>query len=268
MGIPLRRGRPFDEHDLAPAPERPVVVNESMAAEAFGKQDPIGRRLRFGGPVDRPWDVIVGVVGDIKQASLAAGHTNAVYVVGDQWIWPDNPLWLVVKATGDAAALTPAIKAAIWSVDRNQPIVRVATMEHLLAASAAQRRFALILFETFGLVALVLTAIGIYGVLSSGVTERMREIGIRAALGASRGNILGVIVGQGVALTAVGIAFGLAGAIVASRALETLLFGVSRLDPATYTGVVLLLIGVTIVACWAPAWRAARIDPSRTLRIE
>lgn len=268
MGIPLHRGRLFDERDMSPVPERPVLINESLATHTFGDQDPIGRRLRFGGPADRPWDVIVGVVGDVKQTSLAAEQANAVYVVTDQWIWADNPLWLVVKATGDAAGLTPALKQAIWAVDKDQPIVRVATMEHLLAASAAQRRFALILFETFGLVALVLTAIGIYGVLSSGVAERMREIGIRAALGASRADILGVIVGQGITLTVGGVVIGLVAALVASRALETLLFGVSRLDPITYLGVVALLLGVASVACCAPAWRAARIDPSITLRIE
>jgi putative ABC transport system permease protein len=268
LGIPLRRGRLFNANDLLPAPARPVVINESMAASTFGDQDPIGRRIAFGGLPDRPWDVIIGVVGDVKQASLSADQGNAVYIIADQWLWADNPMWLVTRSTGDAASMTAALKRAIWSVDKDQPIVRVSTMEDLLAASAAQRRFALMLFEAFGIVALTLTAIGIYGVLSSGVTERMREIGIRTALGATRANILGVIVGQGVRLTAVGIVIGLAAALVASRALETLLFGVSRLDPITYVSVVALLVGVSILACWAPAWRAARIDPATTLRIE
>jgi putative ABC transport system permease protein len=268
MAIPLRGGRLFDARDRLPAPERPVIVNESLAKAAFGDGDPIGRRLRFGGPADRPWDVIVGVVGDVKQASLAGDRANAVYVVTDQWLWADNTLWLVIKASGDAASLTPAVKQAIWAIDKDQPIVRVSTMADRLAASAAQRRFALVIFEAFGLVALVLTAIGLYGVIASSVSERLREVGIRTALGASRANILGIIVGQGVTLTAVGLVIGLAAAFVASRALDTLLFGVSRLDTLTYLGVVALLIGVAIVACWAPAWRAAHIDPAITLRTD
>ena len=141
-------------------------------------------------------------------------------------------------------------------------------MDALLAATAAERRFALILFEAFGLVALVLAATGIYGVLSGSVTERLREIGVRAALGASRGSILALVLRQGMALTAIGIAIGLAGAVAASRALVTLLFGVTRVDPPTYLGVVALLLGVSTIACWLPAWRAARVDPSITLRAE
>lgn len=146
--------------------------------------------------------------------------------------------------------------------------MRIATMANLLAASAAVRRFALILFEAFALVALVLAAIGTYGVLSGSVTERMREIGVRSALGASRGDIQALVVRQGITLTAFGAVLGLAGAVVASRALVTLLFGVSRLDPITYLGVVALLLGVSGIACWIPAWRAARVDPSITLRSE
>jgi putative ABC transport system permease protein len=177
-------------------------------------------------------------------------------------------LSLVVRARGDAAALAPAVRQAIWSVDKGQPIVRVATMEALLAASAAERRFASILFEVFGLAALVLAAVGIYGVLSGSVTERTREIGVRLALGASRGHILALILRQGMTLTGIGVAAGLCGAAAASSALVSLLFGVSRLDPAAYLGVVALLAVVSAVACWVPAWRAARVDPSITLRAE
>jgi putative ABC transport system permease protein len=144
----------------------------------------------------------------------------------------------------------------------------VATMEELVAASAAERRFVLILFEAFALVALTLAAIGIYGVLSGSVTERMREIGVRCALGASRASILALVVRQGLTLTSLGILIGLTGAIIASRALITLLFGISRLDPITYAGVIALLVSVAALACWLPAWRAARIDPTITLRAE
>jgi putative ABC transport system permease protein len=208
------------------------------------------------------------VVGDVKQASLAAGQSNAIYITTTQWPWADRVLSLVVRARGDAAALAPAIRQAIWSVDKDQPIVRVATMDDLLVATAAERRFALILFESFGIVALVLAATGIYGVLAGSVTERMREIGVRLALGASRGNILALVVRQGMTLTGLGVVVGLCGAVAASQAIITLLFGVSQFDPITYLGVTALLAGVSVVACWVPAWRAARVDPSIILRAE
>jgi putative ABC transport system permease protein len=164
--------------------------------------------------------------------------------------------------------MAPAIRNAIWSVDKDQPVVRIAMMDELLAATAAERRFAMILFEVFALVALVLAATGIYGVLAGSVAERTREIGIRAALGASRRSILGLVVGQGMALTAIGIVIGLAGAAVASGGLETLLFSVSRIDPITYAGVIAMLLMVSAIACWIPARRAACVDPSITLRAE
>jgi putative ABC transport system permease protein len=266
MNIPLRSGRLLDARDRTGEPAA-VVINESFARRRFPGQDPIGKRLHFG-PSTRQWDVIVGVVGDVRQASLATGRTDAVYIMTTQWSWADPMLSLVVRAHGDPAALAPALRTAIWSVDKDQPIVRVATMEALLAASAAERRFALILFEVFGLVALVLAATGIYGVLSAGVTERIREIGVRSALGASRGNILALVLRQGMTLTALGVAIGLVGAVAASSALSTMLFNVTRLDPATYISVAVLLLGVSAVACWLPAWRAARVDPTITLRAE
>jgi ABC-type antimicrobial peptide transport system permease subunit len=212
--------------------------------------------------------VIVGVVGDVKQASLAGSKPQAAYATVDQWLWVDNPLWLVVRTRGNAAALAPAIRNAIWSVDKDQPIVRVATMEGLVAATAADRRFSLILFEAFGLAALALAAAGIYGVLSGSVTERIREIGVRSALGASPRSILALIIRQGMVLTAVGSAIGIGGAMAASRGLVTLLFGVSPLDPVTYVSVIGLMVAVSAVACSVPAWRAARVDPASTLRAE
>jgi putative ABC transport system permease protein len=138
MSIPLRRGRFFNAQDAAAAPVRPVLINESLAKRKYPGQDPIGRRVRFGGPPNRPWDVIVGVVGDVKQTSLAVSQSDAVYVTTAQWLWADGTQWLVVRTRGDAAALAPAVRQAIWSVDKDQPVVRVATMEGLLAASAAQ----------------------------------------------------------------------------------------------------------------------------------
>jgi putative ABC transport system permease protein len=267
MAIPLRRGRLLNEHDVADAP--PVVlISESLANSKFPGQDPIGQRLRIG-PSDGPWATIVGVVGNVKQTSLVMSQSDAVYITNMQWrLFVDKARWLVVRARGDAAALAPAIRQAIWSVDKDQPIVRVATMNDLLAASTAERRFALILFEAFGLVALVLAATGIYGVLSGSVTERTREIGVRLALGATRGNILALVFRQGLTLTGLGIALGLCGAVAASQAIITLLYGVSPLDPIAYLGVISLLVGVSVIACWLPAWRAARVDPSITLRSE
>ena len=266
MGIPLRRGRLLDARDIAGAPQA-VLISESFAKRKFPDQDPIGRRAHVGRQ-DAPWYTIVGVVGDVKQASLAMSQSDAVYITSTQWYFADNALSLVVRADGDVAALAPAIRKAIWSVDKDQPVVRVATMDDLLAVSAAERRFALILFEAFGIVALVLAATGIYGLLSGSVTERTREIGVRLALGASRSNILALVVRQGLTLTGLGVVIGLAGAVVATQAIVTLLFGISRLDPITYLGVIALLAGVSVIACWVPAWRAARVDPSITLRAE
>jgi putative ABC transport system permease protein len=268
MGIPLIRGRLFSPLDMEPSAARPVLINQSFARRKFSGHDPIGKRVRFGGSDNRPWDVIVGVVGDVNQMSLAAGQADTVYVTTAQWLWADNPLWLVVRSHGDAAQIAPAVKKAIWSVDKDQPIVRVATMESIVAASAAQRRFALTLFEAFALAALLLAGIGMFGILSGSVTERVREIGVRSALGASRGDILALVIREGMTLTGLGAALGLGGAVIASRFLVSLLFGVSRLDLVTYLGVTALLGGVSAVACWIPAWRAMRVDPAITLRAE
>ena len=266
MGIPLRSGRFLTEYDRAGAP--PVaLISESLARAKFAGTDPLGQRLRIGPLTGEPY-TIVGVVGNVKQQSLALGETDAVYTTATQWRFADNAMSLVVRTRGDAAALAPAIRQAVWSVDRDQPIVRVATMSELLAASAAERRFALILFEAFALAALVLAAAGIYGVLAGSVAERTREIGVHSALGASRGKILALVLGQGMALTALGIAIGVAVAAAATQAIVAMLFGVSRLDPVTYAGVIVLLVGVSAIACWVPAWRAARIDPAITLRAE
>ena len=267
IGIPLRRGRLLDAHDVAGAP--PVMlISESLAKRRFPDQDPIGKRVHVGGRIDSSLFTIVGVVGDVKQMSLAMSESDAVYTTTTQWHWADGTLSLVVSARGDPLAFVPAIKNAIWSVDKDQPIVRVARMDDLLAASAAERRFALILFEAFGLVALALAATGIYGVLSGSVTERTREIGVRSALGASRSSIVRLVIRQGMTLTGIGVLLGLIGAMAASQTISAMLFGVSRLDPLTYLGGIGILAAVAVVACCVPAWRAARIDPMVALRYE
>jgi putative ABC transport system permease protein len=264
MRIPLRRGRLLDERDRAGAP-LVVLVSESLADGRFRGQDPIGQRLRIGpaGPF-----TIVGVVGNVKQVSLALTDSDAVYLNVSQGWFASRVMSLVARARGDTAALAPAVRQAIWSVDKDQPVARVATMENLLAASAAERRFALILFEGFAIAALVLAAAGIYGLLAGSVAERTREIGVRSALGASRADIVGLVLRQGMMLTSLGMVIGLAGAAVASHAIMAMLFGVSALDPITYVGVVWLLAAVSAIACSVPAWRAARVDPAITLRAE
>jgi ABC-type antimicrobial peptide transport system permease subunit len=240
------------------------LISESLADRRLPGVDPIGRRLRIG--ADQRLYTVVGVVGDVKQTSLAVSEPDAVYTTAAQWFFADNPMTLVVRSRGNAAALASAVREAVWSVDRNQPITRVATMQDILSASAAERRFALILFEAFAVAALVLAAAGIFGVLAGSVAERTREIGVRSALGASRTDILAFVVREGMMLTGLGIATGVAGTVVATRAIGAMLFGVSRLDPVTYAGVIALLSAVALIACAVPAWRAARIDPATTLQ--
>jgi putative ABC transport system permease protein len=266
VGIPLRRGRLLEAQDTESGPPA-IVISESLANSKFGDEDPVGKRVHVG-PTDRPWFTIVGVVGDVKQASLAASQTDAVYTTPEQWSFTDATMSLVVRTQSDGAPLAQSVRGAIWSVDKDEPITRVATMESLLAATAAARRFALILFETFGLVALALAAIGIYGVLSATVAERTREIGIRIALGAQLRDVSSLVVGQGLRLALIGIAIGLAGAFAVTRLMTSLLFGVSATDPVTFIVVPFLLVGVAVLACVIPARRAAKVDPVVALRYE
>jgi putative ABC transport system permease protein len=266
MRIPLRQGRVLDARDVAGAPPA-VVLNESFARRVFPGENPIGKRLHVG-DTDRPPFTVVGVVGDVKQTSLAADAEDAVYLTPGQWFFAEPAHWVVVRARGEPAALTAAVKRAVWSVGRKQPIVRVSTMPALVERTAAERRFVLLVLESFALAALALAAVGIYGVIAGSVTERTREIGVRSALGASPRDILGLVLRQGMRLTVLGVVIGVGGAVLASRLIVTMLFGVSRLDPATYVGVVVLLSATSILACWLPAWRAARVEPSITLRAE
>jgi putative ABC transport system permease protein len=271
MRIPLVAGRQLNEQDMLPDSPRAVVINESFAKRKLPGQDPIGRLvcLRCGlGKDGSPWSTIVGVVGDVRQLSLDVNSEDAVYVPSSRWYWAETTMSLVVRARGDAALLVPAIRSAIWSVDKDQPIVRVATMQTLVTTSQAQRRFAMVIIEAFALVALLLAATGLYGVLAGSVTERTREIGIRLALGATPALILRLVVRQGLSVTVAGVAGGILGAVGASRALISLLFGISWLDPATYVEASALLVGISIIACWLPAWRAAQVDPAITLRGE
>jgi len=263
----LLRGRLLEEPDRAGAPTV-ALVSESLAKSRFPGGDAIGQRVRIGPSDSGPFYTIVGVVGDVKQMSLMRPEADAIYVTLTQWRFADNVLTLVARAEGDVASLAPALRRAIWSVDKDQPIVRVATMDELLALSAAERRFVMILVTAFAVVALVLAAAGIYGVLSGSVAERFREIGVRAALGASPRDILGLVVRQGITLTLGGTAIGLIGAVVGSRVFAALLFGVSHLDPATYLGMLMLLVAVSGAACGLPALRASRVDPVIALKAD
>jgi putative ABC transport system permease protein len=272
MRIPLRRGRMLNDHDGAGAPVS-VLITESLARREFARQDPIGQRVRMGpdaGQPNRPWATIVGVVGNIKQESLALDQEDAFYITTAQWAWVDGVQSVVVRTRAEIspATLAPAIQEAIWSVDKTRPITRVATMNELLTATALERRFVLVLFEAFGLVALVMAAIGIYGILSGSVTERTREIGVRGALGATRADILSLVFRQGMTMTVVGMAIGLCGALAAGHALDAMLFGVGWLDRITYLGAIVLLFAVSGIACMIPARRAASIDPMEALRNE
>lgn len=266
MHLALRSGRFLSELDNASAPPA-VLISESLAKSEFPGQSALGKRMHVG-PMDRPWYTVVGVVGNVKQNSLALDEPNAVYLTEAQSWFADDTMTVVVRAHGDAAALAPEVENAIWSVEKDQALVRVATMNDLMAAGAATRRFVLILFEAFALVALLLAATGIYGVLSGSVAERTREIGVRAALGASRQNILGLVLRQGLKMAVVGAVLGLGAAVAWSQALASLLFGVSRLDPLTYLAVAALLLAVAAAACAIPAARAVGVNPVEALRSE
>jgi putative ABC transport system permease protein len=266
MHIALVRGRLLDDHDRANAPFA-ALISESLARSEFPHGDALGKRLHVG-PTNYPWFTVVGILADVRQSSLALNDADAVYIPTAQSWFADDTLSFVIRTRGDAASLAPAVRAAIWSVDKDQPILRVATMNEMVDRSVAERRFVLILFEAFSLVALVLAAAGIYGILSNNVAERTREIGVRAALGASRADLLRLVFRQGMSLVAIGALLGTGASLLATRPLAALLFGVSHLDPLTYTGVVAGLLCVAAVACLVPARRAAHLDPMQALRSE
>ncbi|MGH7584437.1 MAG: FtsX-like permease family protein, partial [Gemmatimonadales bacterium] len=268
MRIPLRRGRLLDASDRAGTGES-IVINESLAKRLFGDRDPVGERVRFGPEMGGDhWDVVVGVAGDVRQYGLAVPAPDAFYVAQPQWRWVDNAVTVVVRASTNPLALAPSLKRAIWSVNRGVPIQRVEPMREFVAASAGQRRFVLLAIEAFAITALLLAAIGLYGVISGGVNERIREIGIRSALGAEPGDMVRSVVRRALALTAIGGVIGLIGALLATRLLSSLLFGVSRADPLSYAIGLGALAAVAVIAAWGPARRAARVDPTVALRAE
>jgi putative ABC transport system permease protein len=266
LGIPLRRGRFFSEGDTAASP--PVaILSESMARRCFGDADPVGLRIKQSGPsLASPYMEIVGVVGDLKYQGLDSGPEAAYYLPFRQSFTARTNL-LVLSAT-DASGLGESLAREVRDLDPEVVVGPALTLEQALSQSVVRPRFNTLLIGLFAAIALLLAAIGLYGVIAYSVAQRSHEIGVRMALGACRGDVLRLVIGQGAVLAGVGIAVGLAGAFAVTRWLGSLLFSVSATDPATYAGVTLLLAGVALLASLVPAARATRIDPLLALRVD
>ena len=267
LGIPLKKGRAFDERDGRPGTDPVVIVDESLAARHWPGQDPIGKRFKLGDASSkRPWMTVVGVVGDVRQRSLDAPIRQTMYVPHAQQ--PVRGLTVAVRTAAPPLALADAMRRTIHDLDRNLPISDVFTMDRVVVRSLWQPRLFSWTFAVFGAAALVLAVVGVYGVVSYSVAQRTREIGIRLALGAERGRIGAMVLRQGMCATAIGIGIGLAGAVAVTRVMGALLYGVSPLDPATFGLVTLVLAGTALVACLVPAWRATKVEPLVALRYE
>ena len=272
MRIPLLHGRWFTASDDANAPDV-AIVDEEFAKRFWPDRDPIGERIATGAipnsnpPVPR-WRTVVGVVGHVKNDSLDQQGREQTYYPIAQAPFPVRSMYLAVRATGDPAALTSGVRGAVAGLDSTLPLYEVKTMDEWLQQSVAQRRFNMLLLVIFSALALLLASIGTYGVISYSVNQRTREIGIRMALGASRADVLRMIVGGGMRLTAIGIAIGAVLALLAARFLSTLLFGVHSTDPATFVGVAAILAVSAFAAAYLPARRATRVNPVVALRYE
>jgi putative ABC transport system permease protein len=269
MGIALLSGRDFSDADaegMLPV----AVVDESFARRFYPNENPIGKRIKRGGPNSaRPWKTIVGVVRQVRNQRLDATSLPQAYFPVFQEADEMFNLSFAVRASGsDPSALAPGVRAAVLAVDRNQPIFDVKPLRQIVADSIALKRLALMLLVVFAVVAVLLAGSGIYGVMAYAVTQRTREIGIRVALGAPRGDVLRLVVRQGLKLALCGVALGLIVAFALTRLLKALLFGVSATDPLTFVGITLLLLVVALVAALVPAWRATKIDPLAALRHE
>ncbi len=264
LSIPLRSGRLFSEEDDR-RHEQVALVNRTAAERIWPGLDPLGRRIHTGGK-DEPWRRVVGVVGDVYQYGLDSQKTLQVYVPYRQNRM--SSLTLLVGARDNAMALLPAIRETLRHIDPELPLAEVTTMERVLADSMAGRRFPMLLLAALGLCAVVLAAIGIYGVTAYSVAQRTAEFGVRMALGAQPRDIIGLLLRGNAVLFAAGAALGIAIGLAATRLLAGLLFGVTAADPATFAGAATLLGLVTMAACYLPARRATRGDPMRALRGE
>jgi putative ABC transport system permease protein len=270
VGIAVLRGRAFDDHDT-PESLPVAVINETMARHYWPGADPIGRRLKPGDPdEDIPWSTVVGVVADVRQMGMDVPVKAEMYfsyrqVKTHSWFRPRD---LVVRAGGDPAALIAGVRSAVRETDPEQPISYVRTMQEVLNEESAPRRIGTSLLSGFSMLALLLAAVGIYGVLAHFVGQHRQEIGVRMALGATPHSVLQLVVGKAMLLVAVGVGAGLLGALALSQLMAKLLFGVSPMDPLTYVGLPLVLAGVALAACWIPARRAMRVEPMEALRYE
>ena len=264
MDIPLRTGRTFTARDNSESP-RVVVLSEALARELFPNEDSIGKQVWVPGQgKDTP--TVIGVVGDVRHQGLDQEVTPQVYVPYEQQApWS---MTMVVRTTTDPLLLATAVRNQVLAVDRSVPVYEVGTMEQRLTSSLSPRRFNLLLLGAFAVLALALAALGVYGVISYLVTQRTHEIGIRMALGAQAGDVLKVLIKQGMASVAIGVLLGLAAAWMLTRLMTSLLFGVTPTDTATFVGVSAVLIAIALLACYIPARRATKVDPLVALRYE
>jgi len=267
LGVRLVRGRLLDDHDTLEVPPS-IVVNQTMAAKIWPGQDPLGQRLTFDDPTDKKalWQTVVGVVGDVKQQSLA--EETSLEIDQAQAQVPAPYTTLVVRSGSDPQALATPIRRAVLGLDPDLPVFRVQTLDAVVAESLAQNRMSTALLGLFAALALVLAAVGVYGVISYSVAQRTHEMGIRMALGAARGDVLRLVIRQGMTLVAIGLGLGLLGAFFATRVISGLVFGVSPRDPVTFVLVPLALTLVALLANYLPARRATEVDPLVALRQE
>lgn len=266
MGIALLRGRELTERDNADA-ARVLVINEAMAKAFWPDEDPIGKRVAFDRTNGTPnWREIVGIAKDVKHVSLDGTATPEMYLPFGQF--PIFFQTIVLRTAGDPLSLVAAARSEVLAVNKDQPISNVHTMEELLSNSIAQRRFNMLLLSIFAIVALLLSAVGIYGVMSYSVAQRTHELGLRMALGAQSSHIVALVVRQGMTLALTGVVVGLAAAFVLTRIMASLLYGVSATDTLTFGLIALLLSSVAFFACYIPAHRATKVDPMVALRYE
>jgi putative ABC transport system permease protein len=265
MRVPVLKGRSFTEQDRSDTP-LVIIVNEALARRYWPDEEVIGKRLGFNEADKQNWYEIVSIVGNVKHDRLTAESKPELFFAYRQY--PKNFMSLVVRASSDPASLSAALREQVLAVDKDQPVFDIKTMNERMSKSMAQNRFVMLLLTVFSALALILAAVGIYGVMSYAVSQRTHEIGIRLALGAQTGDVLKMVVGQGLALTLAGVAAGVVGAVALTRLMASLLFEVSATDWLTFTLVALLLTGVALIACFVPARRATRVDPMVALRYE
>ena len=265
MGIRLLEGREFTEQDREGTPNV-SLINESLARQLWQGESPVGKRLNLGDANQPDWCEVVGVVGDVKSFGLEKETHSDIFRPFAQVPFPI--MAFTIRTSGDPISLAPAVRREIWSVDKDQPLFKVLSLEQLATESLTLRRVSLILLGVFAALALVIAAVGIYGVMSYSVAQRTNEIGVRVALGAKPGDILKLIVGQGSLITLIGVGIGLLAAFILSRLIATLLYGVSATDTLTFIGAPLISASVALLACYIPARRAMKVDPMVALRNE